>query len=544
MSLSTASVAHLSAAAFLNRAVYGGRNALPDAFLSDYDPARDPAPAGDRAALNVYEAYDTYLAGFGFTALDAIELGFDPAETGASDLTDGLDRSFTYSGGLFRNTFQRFEDGTEAPFTDAGAVALAVTAPGQDGDILHLVFRGTDADLGSDGEAGTAAGQARYYRQLQPLIDQAYEFAADPANGIAEVVVSGQSLGGQQSDLFALYDGARFDALGGVALSVVSLASAGIEPGVFALMPDYDSSLVRVGTSGIELVTPDYLLQYAHAEDIVYFLERYDAARHAETDPEQAPITAFATGLLRDHLHFEGNLIEVEAPQVPQYALSPFFETNFLAQHYPSFYGLTGQALAAAVETAASVAPGFDLGRFDAFVALYGRDPDLTATSGGNNVNAFDLDANDRVDFAGRGAQDLFVLALSGDDRVATGSGDNLIDGGAGADWLRGRAGDDILLGGEGRDCLAGGRGDDIVSGGAGPDVFRFLRETATDIVADFEPGTDRIDFSDHMGFRNYGQLRRAAEADDDGLTLASGGHEIVLAGLDMGDLSRHDFLF
>ena len=69
-------------------------------------------------------------------------------------------------------------------------------------------------------------------------------------------------------------------------------------------------------------------------------------------------------------------------------------------------------------------------------------------------------------------------------------AGDDLLLGGEGPDAFAGGAGADTLLGGEGRDWLGGG---------AGADVFRFTAGSSDpgalrDLIADFEPGTDRID--------------------------------------------------
>jgi dienelactone hydrolase len=119
----------------------------------------------------------------------------------------GLDRNWFYAGDLYRNHVSVQADGTELIYPEAAAVALAATTENTTGQTLHLVFRGTDADLGKDGEAGTPQGQSRYFGQLIPLIEAALAYASDPANGVTEVVVSGHSLGGSMADLFALYYG-------------------------------------------------------------------------------------------------------------------------------------------------------------------------------------------------------------------------------------------------------------------------------------------------------------------------------------------------
>lgn len=89
----------------LNRAVYGGPDALQGKYLDDYDATRDPDNVGNRDALFVYDRYDSYVKQFGFIALSSSELGFAKDRIGASDATDGLDHNYTYAGDLFRNNY-------------------------------------------------------------------------------------------------------------------------------------------------------------------------------------------------------------------------------------------------------------------------------------------------------------------------------------------------------------------------------------------------------------------------------------------------------
>jgi Ca2+-binding RTX toxin-like protein len=77
----------------------------------------------------------------------------------------------------------------------------------------------------------------------------------------------------------------------------------------------------------------------------------------------------------------------------------------------------------------------------------------------------------------------------------------NLITGGGGNDVLGGAAGNDTLAGGNGADTLVGGAGADSLKGGAGADIFHYdaaadSRTGATDLIGDFQVGTDRIDLS------------------------------------------------
>ena len=457
----------------LNRAVYGGADDLLPAFLNDYDPARDPDAVGLRTALNVYDRYDLYLDPLGFTTLSSADLGFDPAAVDASETNAGRDLNFTYAGDLYRNNFQQMDDGSLVAYEGAGAVALAAIKDTGASKTLHLVFRGTDADgpptgTPPDGAAGEGAGQVRYYRQLKPLIDQALAFASDPANGVTDVVVSGHSLGGLMADMFALYDGAAFAALPGVSLQVIALASAGVDPKTLTLMPGYDPSLVNAGPDGVTFNTPPWYAQYDHSEDIVRNPERYDGARHAQTDPEQAPVTQAAVSTLVEHIHFEGSRFEFDAPLIDQYEISANRQTNFLAEHYSSFYELVGTGFS----EAAAQATRLD---YDRFVTLNGTNERLVGTAGDNNVNGWAVPIDDTVTYAAA-TDDLFVIGLNGDDRITTGSGSDLLDGGEGSDTLVGGAGQDRLIGGKGIDRLVGGDGvDEATYGGSDVGVTVFL---------------------------------------------------------------------
>jgi glycerophosphoryl diester phosphodiesterase len=81
-----------------------------------------------------------------------------------------------------------------------------------------------------------------------------------------------------------------------------------------------------------------------------------------------------------------------------------------------------------------------------------------------------------------------------GDDDLLEGSNDDdRLSGKAGDDELLGGAGRDRLKGGEGDDLLDGGLGDDILIGGAGADTFVLAAGNGTDVIRDFELGTDQI---------------------------------------------------
>lgn len=72
--------------------------------------------------------------------------------------------------------------------------------------------------------------------------------------------------------------------------------------------------------------------------------------------------------------------------------------------------------------------------------------------------------------------------------------------GTSGADVIRGMGGDDRLEGRGGADVLSDGDGHDRLEGGGGQDVFVFTPDGFTDVVTDFQPGLDQLDFSAYPG--------------------------------------------
>lgn len=118
--------------------------------------------------------------------------------------------------------------------------------------------------------------------------------------------------------------------------------------------------------------------------------------------------------------------------------------------------------------------------------------------------------ANDAILDALTRRMPLSLGGTTGDDRLSgrrgndvldADAGDDLLRGGAGDDTLWARDGDDVLSGGPGRDVLVGAKGSDTLWGGNGADRFVFLSATerdrgATDRIADFRRGLDRIDLS------------------------------------------------
>jgi hypothetical protein len=86
-------------------------------------------------------------------------------------------------------------------------------------------------------------------------------------------------------------------------------------------------------------------------------------------------------------------------------------------------------------------------------------------------------------------------------DAIYGTAGANVLDGGNGDDVLFGFGGNDTLVGGLGGDTLVGGKGKDQLTGGVGGDRFAYsalsdsgIIAATRDLIADFEPGIDKID--------------------------------------------------
>lgn len=133
---------------------------------------------------------------------------------------------------------------------------------------------------------------------------------------------------------------------------------------------------------------------------------------------------------------------------------------------------------------------------------------------GGAGADTFDfsrLPEGQRA-FGGRGRDE--IIGGRGDDRlhggasrdeIRGGDGDDRIDGGGAGDRLFGDNGDDELFGGQGNDLLKGGWGFDTLIGGLGDDklrggpmadVFLFAAGHGSDVITDFDPKVDRLEFA------------------------------------------------
>jgi len=108
---------------------------------------------------------------------------------------------------------------------------------------------------------------------------------------------------------------------------------------------------------------------------------------------------------------------------------------------------------------------------------------------------------------------------------------------------IKGNAGVNVLLGGLGDDTLEGGASLDILWGEAGADTFLIRKGTGIDIIADFTPGTDRLDVRDY-GFKTTAALTaRMTQVGTDVSVDLGGGDSLILMGVKVTSLSTTDLL-
>lgn len=116
---------------------------------------------------------------------------------------------------------------------------------------------------------------------------------------------------------------------------------------------------------------------------------------------------------------------------------------------------------------------------------------------GGGTHDRINGGANDDLIFGGGGAD--AINGNLGNDTIHGGDGNDTARGGKDNDLIQGEAGNDTLSGDLGNDTIEGGAGVDMMTGADGTDTFRFaagdahLVGTATDIIADYADGSDKI---------------------------------------------------
>ncbi len=503
----------VEAGMFLARVVYGDW-AIPDAY--------NGADNDDNGYDDDYEGYISFATGGSWNVLTTQELG-----------SDGFDGSHGFtSGGLYL--------GTEAGIDTNYAEALAVEAVIDGQNTIILSFRGSDGkDAGYEGQTWTSRGSANYYTDLQPLIWEILEYASDPANNIDQVIVAGHSLGGAMADIFAITDAQLFvDA--GIDLTVVSVASAGIDP----LLPnklDLDESITEINTvyDGLDIagqpVTHLELVGVTEPTDFNYvsFNHSLDPVRYPEL------VSQAKGSVLEENINF-GSDYEINLPNID------FKDTRgtFGAQHNGGIYWVNVQAL-------------FN----DALFTEYTDQNIIMGISDYSNATDYngtpialvpDWRGPTDNDINGLGtslvgtASDDYILGLTGIDSLSGKRGNDLLSGGDGDDFIKGGGGSDYLDGGEGIDRMSGGAsgdflislGDgDLLTGGQGADVFEFSAMAQGATITDFETGADKIDL-EALGV-TFADLGFASTVD--GAVIYVAGGEILVSGVP--DLTEDDFI-
>lgn len=126
--------------------------------------------------------------------------------------------------------------------------------------------------------------------------------------------------------------------------------------------------------------------------------------------------------------------------------------------------------------------------------------PQLFGTSGDDTLT--DTVGADWI--SGRGGDDT-LKGKSGKDTIFGGNGKDTLFGGGGRDKLYGGGGNDVIYGGSHNDKISGNGGKDTLTGGSGADTFIFKKASdsttsKSDIITDFESGSDKLDFSGLSG--------------------------------------------
>jgi Ca2+-binding RTX toxin-like protein len=136
---------------------------------------------------------------------------------------------------------------------------------------------------------------------------------------------------------------------------------------------------------------------------------------------------------------------------------------------------------------------------------------------------------------------------VNGDTRFLTATnvvGETFV-GGNGGQTHTGTGDDDNLTGGNGKDVFNGGAGNDTLTGGNGADTLVFAANFGEDVITDFKPHQDVIQF-DHTLFANFAAVQSHATNDGQGNTVITfdANDTITLLGVTVAQLHASDFLF
>ena len=300
-----------------------------------------------------------------------------------------------------------------------------------------LTYRSTDegpAEFAFQGATlppnpfGAQYGWDLYYLQHAEASAAALTFAADPANGVEQVLVTGHSLGGIIAELTAarlMGEGEPFAALAPATL-VTTMGS-----------PGSTESAGNVQQFNI-----------VHTDDLV------------------AQLSALSPLFIDGGVGREGTDLSVDRPEG---ALPPF---------RPGDLDTPEELLVALSDPANGVEHGIAL-YIDTVALLDSAEAYIPAVSDapGDLFRWLDVDFNRTI--VGSGEAERLVGSGRADLIFAV-DGETVIEGKRGSDVLIGGAGDNDIRGGRGADVLVGGPGNDVISGGRGADIIHLFGGTNT----------------------------------------------------------------
>jgi Ca2+-binding RTX toxin-like protein len=351
----------------------------------------------------------------------------------------------------------------------------ALVAKSADGTLV-LAFRGTDEfDNSADGgQTHIGDGQFLHYEAFRPLIEAAYAYANDSANGVKHIVVSGHSLGASMVDVFTLVDAGRFAAITASDLTIVSIASPGLDPNVITDGPSgygysdrYDQGLATVssnfGVASLTLEPTTRMSKFYHG-----FSHDKDRVYHAELDESVLLEGAggVLTGDFTPNTPIEGNsnfgATTLNLPSISNFDVtysnnygwqSTYKAHGFGADHNGQIYWRDIHALYSSELYSHYSDQNLIFGRGQ-FATLQDWFQAKTLPGQLSDQGQIALDGTDQADF---------IFGLEGNDLLRGLAADDLLDGGAGNDTLDGGADNDILCAGIGFDSVDGGLGTDTL---------------------------------------------------------------------------------